>query len=94
MDAAHPETRQWLPWRYHRVATVNGPEDNTWENALRPGYGHTPPEFDSRVALWKGSDPAESWLRTGPIRPVVVCYECAFVILGHYRGWSIYRMVG
>jgi hypothetical protein len=34
---------RWLPWRYYCVTTVNGPADNTWQNALRRGYIHTPP---------------------------------------------------
>jgi len=36
---------RWLPWRYYCVTAVNGPEDNTWENALRRGYIHTPPAY-------------------------------------------------
>ena len=34
---------RWLPWRYTCVTAVNGPQENTWENALRRGYIHTPP---------------------------------------------------
>jgi hypothetical protein len=30
-----------LPWRYTCVNAVNGPQENTWENALRRGYIHT-----------------------------------------------------
>jgi len=36
---------RWLPWRYYCVTAVNGPENNTWENALRRGYIHTPPAY-------------------------------------------------
>ena len=34
---------RWLPWRYTCVTAVNGPQENTWEHALRRGYIHTPP---------------------------------------------------
>ena len=31
---------RWLPWRYTCVTAVNGPEENTWENALRRLHPH------------------------------------------------------
>jgi hypothetical protein len=34
---------RWLPWRYTCVTAVNGPQENSWENALRRGYIRTPP---------------------------------------------------
>ena len=34
---------RWLPWRYTCVTAVNGPQENTSENALRRGYIQTPP---------------------------------------------------
>jgi hypothetical protein len=41
---------RWLPWRYYCVTAVNGPADNTWQNALRRGYIHTPPSSFYRPA--------------------------------------------
>ena len=34
---------RWLPWRYTCVTAVNGPQENTWDNALRRGYINRPP---------------------------------------------------
>ncbi len=31
------------PWRWTCLTAVNGADENTWENALRRGYIHTPP---------------------------------------------------